>query len=116
MIYEGLRMQPGFTIVAGKQVPPEGDTIDGKFVPGGTSIFHSIWSLLRNKMLFGEDSDIFRPERFLECSEAQRGEMMRNVELVFGHGRWMCAGKTILFVELNKIFVEVSYTRGLHAF
>lgn len=31
------------------------------------------------------------------------------VEMVFGYGRWMCAGNTVAFTELNKIFVEVSY-------
>lgn len=31
------------------------------------------------------------------------------MEMVFGYGRWMCAGNTVAFTELNKIFVEVSY-------
>jgi len=30
------------------------------------------------------------------------------VELIFGYGRYMCAGKVIAFLELNKIFFEVS--------
>jgi hypothetical protein len=33
--------------------------------------------------------------------------MRRVAELVFGYGRWGCAGKMIAFLELNKVFVEV---------
>lgn len=57
--------------------------------------------------MFGPDADLFRPERWLEVDEAQRTEMRRVAELVFGYGRWMCAGKVIAFMELNKVLVEV---------
>lgn len=90
-----------------KRVPPEGDTICGKLVPGGTDIFVNVCAMLRNKEVFGEDADTFRPERFLEGSEAERAQLIKQVDLVFGHGRWMCPGKTLAWIELNKIFVEV---------
>ena len=89
-------------------VPAEGETFDGKFIPGGTSIGMNLAGLLRNKKVFGVDADMFRPERFLELNEAARIDMQRNVELIFGFGRWMCVGKMIAFMELNKIFFEVS--------
>lgn len=72
-----------------KEVPPEGDTIDGLRIPGGTWIGVNQGTLLRSPALFGEDADGFRPERFLEAGEAARAEMRRHVELVFGYGRWM---------------------------
>ena len=81
---------------------------DGKFVPGGTKIAWNVWSLLRRKEMFGEDASVFRPERWLEASTDKRIEMERHVELIFGYGRYMCAGKIIAFLELNKIFFEVS--------
>ena len=34
--------------------------------------------------------------------------MEKTTELVFGSGRNMCVGKVMAFLELNKIFVEVS--------
>ena len=72
-----------------KEVPPEGDTIAGKCIPGGTYIGVNQGALIRSPALFGEDADDFRPERFLEADEEARLEMQRNVELLFGYGRWM---------------------------
>lgn len=91
-----------------KKVPAGGDTICGKFVPEGTDIFVNLWSMLHNKEVFGPDADVFRPERFLECSDEKKLELMRKIDLAFGHGRWQCPGKTLAWLELNKIFVEVS--------
>ncbi|KAK4180503.1 putative cytochrome P450 E-class, group IV [Triangularia setosa] len=110
VIYEGLRLFPPFTGVPFKEVPPEGDTIDGKFVPGGTRIAASFWATGRHKGTFGEDTELFRPERWIEAAvknEKKFVEMKRVAELVFGYGRWGCAGKAIAFLELNKIFVEL---------
>jgi cytochrome P450 len=63
--------------------------------------------MLRSKTLFGEDTELFRPERFLEVDEATRIEMQRNIELSFGYGRWLCAGRHIAWLELYKIYFEV---------
>jgi cytochrome P450 len=90
-----------------KLVPPEGDTVKGQFVPGGTKIAWNVWSLLRHKPTFGEDAYLFRPERWLEADPDRRAEMERNAELLFGYGRYMCAGKAIAFLELSKIYFEV---------
>lgn len=67
----------------------------------------NIGSLLRSEALFGAEPDMFRPERFLEVDGAARAEMQRSAELNFGYGRWMCAGKPIALMELNKVFFEV---------
>lgn len=104
-----MRIRPVATGTFGKEVPPEGDVINGYFVPGGTTIGPNLSSLMRSKALFGEDADIFRPERFLEADQTTRAEMQRNVELVFGYGRWMCAGKSIAWLELNKTLFEVCF-------
>ena len=65
--------------------------------------------MLRNKAVFGEDADMFRPERFIEChDEDTKARMFKVIDLSFGHGRWMCLGKALAWMELNKVFVEVS--------
>ncbi|KAI0437761.1 cytochrome P450 [Xylaria telfairii] len=107
VLYEGIRIRPGATATFGKVVPPEGDTILGQFIPGGVSIGPNLPSLMRSRALFGEDAAIYRPERFLEADAATRTEMQRNVDLVFGYGRWMCSGKSIAWMELNKALFEL---------
>ena len=62
--------------------------------------------VLRRKEVFGEDVDVFRPERWLEGGKERSAEMKKVVDLVFGHGRYGCAGKVEAFLELNKVFVE----------
>lgn len=112
VIYEGLRLYPPFTGLPFKVVPgPEGDTINGKHVPPGTLIAPNFWATGRHRGVFGRDADVFRPERWIEATaddEQRAAEMRRVAELAFGYGRWGCAGKTLAFMELNKVFVEVS--------
>ncbi|KAI5861641.1 BcABA1, cytochrome P450 monooxygenase [Durotheca rogersii] len=107
VLYEGMRMRPPAPGLYPKAVPPEGDVIHGKFIPGGTAIGSNPSAIMRNTALFGPDADMFRPERFEEASAEARAEMERNVELIFGYGRWMCAGKPVAFMEVNKIFFEL---------
>lgn len=107
VIYEGMRMRSPAPGLYPKAVPAGGDTLCGKFVPEGVAIGMNTSAMLASKKLFGEDANVFRPERFLEVDEAERAEMQRNVELIFGTGRWMCAGKPVAHMELNKIFFEL---------
>ncbi|KAF3019341.1 hypothetical protein E8E14_010372 [Neopestalotiopsis sp. 37M] len=107
VLYEGLRQRPPAPGLYPKAVPPEGDEIHGKFIPGGTAIGMNTASLFASKKHFGIDADVFRPERFTEASEDDRLAMERLVELCFGHGRYMCAGKPVAFMELNKVFFEL---------
>ena len=90
-----------------KELPSGGETINGIKLPGGTGVGWNMPAMMRRQDIFGQDAQIFRPERFVECDEAKRVEMIRTVEMVFGHGRWTCAGKKLAIIELNKIFFEV---------
>lgn len=111
VVYEGMRMRPGAVGAFPKIVPPQGETVQGTFLPGGTVIAMNIPSLLRSKDIFGADPEIFRPERWLEVPREDRLDMEREVEMMFGSGRWMCAGKPIAFMELFKTFFEVTSAR-----
>lgn len=108
VVYEGMRMRPGAVGTFPKVVPSQGEVVQGKFIPGGTVVGMNVPAMLRSTEHFGSDADLFRPERWMEASEAERSEMERQVEMGFGHGRWMCAGKPIAFMELFKTFFEVS--------
>ncbi|KAI0895193.1 cytochrome P450 [Annulohypoxylon nitens] len=107
VIREGLRFSPPTTALVQKQVPPEGDTFDGRFLPGGTRIAVNILSIQRSRETFGQDSDVFRPERWLDISDEKHREMSQTVDQVFGWGRWQCLGKPVAMLELNKVFVEL---------
>lgn len=106
-IQEGLRIWPPVTGLQVKLSPPAGDTYNGRFIPGGTNIGYSAWALHHSKEIYGADADIFRPERWIEAQGERLATMTRSAELVFGTGKNGCLGKTIAFLELNKIFAEV---------
>jgi cytochrome P450 len=108
VIREGLRMYPPITGMMSKEVPPQGDTFKGVWLPGGTKIGKCVWGLMRRKDIWGEDSESFKPERWLKANGENLKEMESVVDLVFGFGKYLCLGRNIAFWELNKVFVEVS--------
>jgi cytochrome P450 len=107
VIKEGLRIFPPATGLFEKQTPPEGDTIDGRFVPGGTRIAFNVLAVQRDKKVFGEDAQSFRPERWLDNDKERVQQMEKVQDLVFGYGRYGCLGKSVALIELNKVFFEV---------
>ncbi|KAG8157725.1 hypothetical protein KVR01_012387 [Diaporthe batatas] len=107
VIYEGLRMRPPVPTMFPKVVPPQGDEIDGKFIPGGTSIGWNLMPMMRSPRYWGHDPEIFRPERFIEADDKARLAMKRNVDIAFGYGRYGCAGKPLAVMELNKFYFEL---------
>lgn len=113
-IKEGLRVRPPANAILGRIVPPEGDTIAGKFVPGGTGIGLNFGAVLKNKEVFGSEAHMFRPERWLKGDEATKYKMERTGELAFNVGRFMCMGKMIALMELNKCLVEVRIWSPIH--
>jgi len=108
VIHEGLRISPPSGGLLPKVVPPEGDTINGVFVPGGTEIASNTWSVVRDREVFGQEPEFFCPERWLGISEEEFAKKARVVDLIFGHGKYKCLGRTVAWIELNKVFVEVS--------
>jgi cytochrome P450 len=106
-IKEGLRLWPPVMGLMQKTVPPSGEVVDGRFVPAGTNIGYCAWGVLRNREVFGEDANMFRPERWLGVDEERLVEMQRVEDLVFGSGRYGCLGKPVALLELGKALAEV---------
>ncbi|KAK0740068.1 cytochrome P450 [Schizothecium vesticola] len=106
-LQECLRFSPPVSLLFPKVVPPEGDTLDGTFIPGGTKIGTDFWSMGHRTDIFGGDVSVFRPERFLEASPTERTLMEKTTDLMFGYGRYMCPGKAMAWLEMNKLFVEL---------
>jgi len=110
-IKETLRIHPPFCGLLEKVVPKGGDVLpNGQFVPEGTHIGFSFWGAMRDKTVFGEDADLFRPERWLEGNGKSRSEMSlmeKTLECAFSPGRYTCLGKDVAIMLLNKSIVEV---------
>lgn len=90
-----------------KVAPPEGDYIDGKYIPGGTRVAICVYGILRSKKIFGQDADLFRPERWLEADREQLALMIRAGEVIFGSGKYSCLGKGIANMEIRKTVATV---------
>lgn len=107
---ETLRYQPSTPIIIPRYVSPGGMDLYGNFAPGGTEIGANPYVIHRDKGVFGEDADIFRPERWLEDVEREK-EMDRYI-LTWGYGTRICLGKNIALLETYKLMVQVRVARG----
>jgi cytochrome P450 len=107
-VKETLRMWPPVLGLGFKEVPKDGDTLNGVFLPAGTNIGYGAWSLHRSKAVYGEDANIYRPGRWTDSKDEEKlAEMNRSADLVFGYGKNGCLGKPVAFMELNKAVTEV---------
>jgi cytochrome P450 len=101
-IKEAFRMHPAAQWHHLRVVPPQGATICGHFVPGGTEVGCNAWVLHRNKATFGSDVDLYRPERWLVDDKA-KVRQMDNAMFQFGAGHHTCIGKNISLLEIYKL-------------
>jgi cytochrome P450 len=105
-IKEGFRYWPPVTGLL-PRISQSDETVCGVHIPAGTDIAWSAWAVMRNKEMFGPDSAVYRPERWLNVEPARLMVMDNTVGLCFGQGRWGCLGRPIAQIELNKMIVEV---------
>jgi hypothetical protein len=77
-IKEGLRIHPVVGMLLERIVPEGGATFDGVFLPGGTIVGMNPWVIARDKKVYGEDAEDFRPERWIEATPAELKLMERN--------------------------------------
>ncbi|KAK0637133.1 cytochrome P450 [Bombardia bombarda] len=108
-IRESLRIHPVVAMPLERYVPEGGLKLpDGSFVPPGTAVGINPYIVGRNKAVFGEDSDEWSPERWLQApgedDEAyqQRLKRMNAGDLSFGAGSRICLGKNLAYLELYK--------------
>ena len=99
---ETFRMHPAFGFNYERVIGPSGTTICGTFVPGGTIVGVNPWVVQRDPGIYGRDSHIYRPERWLEASDEKLKEMGRTL-FQFGAGEHICLGKNISILEMYKL-------------
>ncbi|MCJ1385796.1 hypothetical protein MMC17_008920 [Xylographa soralifera] len=105
-VREGLRMFPPTAELSERMTPPEGDTIQGYKIPGGVFIGLNVRGIQRHKV-YGEDVDIYQPERWLEVDSEHLVEMTKTLDLVFGYGDTKCLGYSLAQMTISKIIFEL---------
>ncbi|GMH22695.1 hypothetical protein Nepgr_024538 [Nepenthes gracilis] len=80
---------------------------DGTFVPAGSSVTYSIYSVGRMESIWGEDCLEFKPERWLS-SDGSRIEMQDSYKFVsFNAGPRICLGKDLAYLQMKSIAAAV---------
>ncbi|KAJ3546966.1 hypothetical protein NM208_g1739 [Fusarium decemcellulare] len=116
VVREALRMLPGVSMTMERYVPREGFTLpNGDYLPEGTIVGMSPYILARNRSIYGEDAEFFRPDRWLrdeangETEEAfqKRLLLMNQTDLSFGGGSRICIGKHMGLFQTYKVLATL---------
>ncbi|KAL7622172.1 hypothetical protein AAE478_007675 [Parahypoxylon ruwenzoriense] len=89
--YETLRLYPPIPFEI-KQCEKETTLPDGTFLPGQSIVFWCTWAMNRSKIIWGEDADSFRPERWL-TEDGKLTTKSASEFPVFNGGPRLCLGK-----------------------
>ncbi|KAJ6017752.1 hypothetical protein N7451_001131 [Penicillium sp. IBT 35674x] len=103
---ECMRLQPALPFNITRIVPEGGSTVDGTFLPGSTRVGVSAWVMHRDEAVFGPDSSLFRPERWVEADDSTLKKMERCM-FQFGGGSHACIGRHLALFELNKVLPQI---------
>ncbi|KAF8319191.1 cytochrome P450 monooxygenase pc-bph [Cantharellus anzutake] len=102
-IQEGLRMHSTSGIGLPRIVPAGGLTVMGRFYKEGSILSVPSYSIHRDRDVWGEDVDEYRPERWFEGDE----EKMQKTFNPFSWGPRACVGKNLAMMELLMIIASV---------
>ncbi|KAL1846513.1 hypothetical protein Plec18170_009091 [Paecilomyces lecythidis] len=91
---EALRMHPAVGLLLERVVPEGGASFGNVHLPAGTVVGMNPWVLGYDKGVYGEDVDVYRPERWLEADRETYKLMDRNY-FAFGSGARTCLGKNV---------------------
>ncbi|KFX98708.1 hypothetical protein V490_02162 [Pseudogymnoascus sp. VKM F-3557] len=100
-INEAVRVHPPFCLPLERVAPEGGVVICGQHFPQGTCIGMNPYVVNRHKPTFGEDADLWRPERWM-VGPAERKKLEGSI-MTFGAGRRTCLGKHIALLEIKKV-------------
>ena len=88
----------------------EGQSVDGKSIPPGTPVGISPMAQNRDRAIWGDDADDFRPERWLESKERTAYLDLNNYTFG-GNGPRMYIGRNIALVSF-KFYPPISPRRS----
>jgi cytochrome P450 len=108
-VKEAFRLHPAAGLPLERIVPEPGVDICGHYVKGGTIVGCSAWIIHMRREIFGDDVEVYRPERWLvdenkdREKEEQRIKEMNGNMFQFGMGSRTCIGKNISLLEVYKL-------------
>ncbi|KAI1499968.1 cytochrome P450 [Biscogniauxia marginata] len=100
-INEASRLHPPIGFPMERIVPDGGLEVDGYAIPPGTRVSMNPWAVHREVWLYGDDPDVWRPERWI-CDDDLK-KTMYNSLLTFGAGHRTCLGKNLSYFEVYKL-------------
>ncbi|KAH9057596.1 putative P450 monooxygenase [Lactarius vividus] len=101
VIKEGLRLFPGSAALP-RVVPPEGATIAGTFIPGGTVVGQSFLYVHRSPTVYC-DPDAFVPERWL----GEDAKLHEASLVPFSKGPRSCIGINLAYCEVYLVIASI---------
>ncbi|KAI1876861.1 uncharacterized protein JN550_000933 [Neoarthrinium moseri] len=108
VINEGLRMYPTVTSVTAKA--PKGGYAVSKFkAPEGTVIIHNIAGIMRASTHWGEDADVFRPERWVNATPENYKAMHEALQLGWGTDRYRWLREAYARLHLKRVLLLSRY-------
>lgn len=97
---EGMRIHPSAANKLPRHVPPEGCMISGEWFAGGTRIGMNGAVVHRDKSVFGEDADVFNPERWFRKDASEMDKHLFH----FSMGSRACIGKNVSSYDVSYRF------------
>jgi cytochrome P450 len=79
VVNEALRIHPSTGTILERLVPSGGIELHGIHIPEDTVIGVNAWVMNRNKEIYGEETDCFRPERWIDIPSEKEQSMRRNM-------------------------------------
>lgn len=103
VINETLRIHSTSGIGLPREVPEGGLTVIGKTFPPGTVLSVPTYTIHRDKRVWGEDVEAFRPERWFEQDQAE----IQKTFNPFSFGPRACVGRNLASMELLIIIASI---------
>ncbi|EEU37985.1 uncharacterized protein NECHADRAFT_3047, partial [Fusarium vanettenii 77-13-4] len=100
---EGMRMHPSVGLTLPRNVPKGGGMVCGEWFPEGTRVGVNAAVVHRDKTIFGDDANEFRPERWFRDDAKNMDRYM----FQFGGGSRTCIGKNISLCEMYKMIAQL---------
>ncbi|KAJ3487383.1 hypothetical protein NLG97_g6423 [Lecanicillium saksenae] len=95
VIKETLRLYAAVPCTLARVVPPEGVSLSGYWIKGGTTVGCQAYTMHRDTEIF-PDPDSFIPERWENPTKAMKDALM-----AFGRGTRICPGAQLAMIEMR---------------